>query len=242
MAWKCVCKEENNDNNQKECINCGRKKPKYLGVKLDLDYDGPMPDSIKEVWLLKVANSYIDESDNYLKLITELLDEYGEAARTLELTKAKFELFKNRAGDRCNKALQLLKQLVSMSPDAQYESDDGAVHTINTIKSTAYFNIGLLHYKLKTYGKAIEYFQGSFDIDPNQVSIYNIAMATINLPIEGAGGLFGKKQNKEIAQTNKRDQEIELLKKTIKFYPFSRLAIDSGKMLINKYKISEFNI
>jgi hypothetical protein len=58
--------------------------------------------------------------------------------------------------------------------------------------------------------------------------------------VEG-GGMFGGKK-KQAAVETKREQEISLLKKTIEFAPFSELGIKSGRMLIDKYSITEFDI
>jgi hypothetical protein len=65
-------------------------------------------------------------------------------------------------------------------------------------------------------------------------------MATINLPVEG-GGLFGGKK-KQAAEQTKREQEIDLLKKTIKFAPFSDLGIKSARMLIEDYDLSDIDV
>jgi len=241
LSWKCVCKEAGNSDENKSCKNCGRKRPKYLGVKLDLDYLGPWPEQVKVKWLMVVAQSYINTSDQHLEEILKLTDEYGEGVYSVESLKIKFNRHKAIAGESCNKCLDILKKIQEQSPDAQYEDDENVVYNINSIKSSAYFNIGLLYSYQKIYGKAIEYFQTSFDSDPNQVSIYNIAISTIRLPLEGAGGIFSGKEKKEIAMRNKRQQEIDLLKKTIKFYPFSQLAIKCGKRLIDKYNYSDFD-
>jgi hypothetical protein len=53
--------------------------------------------------------------------------------------------------------------------------------------------------------------------------------------------MFGGKK-KQAAVETKREQEISLLKKTIEFAPFSELGIKSGRMLIDKYSITEFDI
>lgn len=65
-------------------------------------------------------------------------------------------------------------------------------------------------------------------------------MATINLPAEG-GGIFGGKK-KQAAMETKREQEIDLLKKTIKFAPFSELGVRSGRQLMEDYGVTEFDI
>ena len=70
----------------------------------------------------------------------------------------------------------------------------------------------------------------------------------INLPTEGGKsgliGLFSSKK-REIVQTaneTKREQEIDLLMKTIKFAPFSELGIKSAKRLMKNYDLTDIDI
>jgi hypothetical protein len=65
-------------------------------------------------------------------------------------------------------------------------------------------------------------------------------MATINLPVEG-GGLFGGKKT-EAAKETKREQEIDLLKKTVKFAPFSELGIKCARRLMENYNLNEIDV
>jgi tetratricopeptide (TPR) repeat protein len=238
MSWKCVCKEENNPDESKICKNCGRSRPKYLGVQLNTTSSEKMSTDQKAVWYLLIAQDHIHESDEYLELDRDLTEKLGDsdqstiASQTLE--------YKSEVEKNCSKCLTVLNMTEELSPEVQFENDDGFVLNIPAIKSNAYFNLGTVYFRKEDYAKAIEYYQKSYDADPNQVSIYNIAMATINLPAEG-GGLFGGKK-KQVAQEAKQEQEAELLKKTIKFAPFTELGIKSGRMLMEQYGITEFDI
>ena len=238
MSWKCVCKEENNPDESKVCKNCGRTKPKYLGVKLDLGSTEKMSTNQKAVWYLMIAYDHLIESDEYLKLDREFAGKLGDENYNQVAVESKMRDFKSKAESNCKKCLNILEKATSLSPDAQFENDNSFILGIPSIKSDAYFNLGSIYFRQKNYEKAIKYFQISYDSDLNQVSIYNIAMATINLSAEG-GGMFGGKK-KRAAMETKRDQEIDLLKKTIEFAPFSELGIKSGRMLMEDYKITEF--
>lgn len=240
MSWKCVCKEENNSDESKVCKNCGRTRPKYLGVKLDLDSTEKMSTDQKAVWYLMIAYDHLIESIEYLKLDREYLEKLGDENYNQAVVESKMQDFKNKAENNCEKCLNILEKTTSLSQDAQFENDKGFIIGIPSIKSDSYFNLGSIYFRQENYEKAIEYYQTSYDSDPNQVSIYNIAMATINLPVEG-GGMFGRNK-KQAATETKREQEIDLLKKTIKFAPFSELGIKSGRMLMEDYKITEFDI
>ncbi len=240
MSWKCVCKEENNADESRFCKNCGRNKPKYLGVKLDLGSRESMSTDQKAVWYLMVAYDYLLESERFAKLENEFSEKLGDENYNQAAIQSKIHEFKKKAESNCRKCLSILKKTASISDEAQFENNKGFVISIPSLKSDAYFNLGTIYFRQKRFDKAIEYFQASYDSDPNQVSIYNIAMATINLPVEG-GGIFGGKK-KEAALKTKRDQEVELLKKTIKYAPFSTLGIRSGRILMEDYKITEPDI
>lgn len=240
MSWKCVCKEQNNPDDSKVCKNCGRTRPKYLGIKLDLGPSEKMTKEQRSVWYLMIAYNYLLESNEYLKFDRELSEKIGDPNYSKSAIEIKMTEFKEKAEKNCNKCLTVLDKSVALSPDAQFEDPNGYIQSISSIKSHCYFNLGNIYFRRRNFEKAIEYYQASFDSDPNQVSIYNIAMATINLPVEG-GGLFGGKK-KQLAEEAKREQEIELLKKTIKFAPFSKLGIKSARMLMEDYGLTDIDV
>jgi len=239
MSWKCVCKEQNNPDDSKACKNCGRRRPKYLGVKLDLAASEKMTNEQKSVWYLMIAHDHLLESDEYLNLDKEFSGKLGDQNYSQPAVESKMTEFKNKAENNCKKCLNILEKSVALSPEAQFEDAKGYIQSIPSIKSDCYFNLGSIYFRRRDFEKAIEYYQKSYDSDPNQVSIYNIAMATINLPVEG-GGLFGGKK-KEAAKETKREQEIDLLKKTIKFAPFSELGIKSARMLMEDYSLTDID-
>ena len=223
MSWKCVCKEQHNPDDSKVCKNCGRTRPKYLGIKLDLGPSDKMTREQKSVWYLMIAHDHLLESDEYLKLEREFSEKLGDQNYSQPAIESKIAELKSKAEKCCSKCLTILDKSVALSPNAQFEDAKGYIQSISSITSDCYFNLGSISFRRQNFEQAIEYYQKSYDSEPNQVSIYNIAMATINLPVEG-GGLFGGKK-KQLAQEAKRAQEIELLKKTIKFAPFSELGI-----------------
>lgn len=71
MAWKCVCKIENTDESQ-NCKNCGRKKPKYMGIKIDLGAIEKMDAQQMGVWYLMIAYDHLTEAQEYCDLYADL--------------------------------------------------------------------------------------------------------------------------------------------------------------------------
>jgi len=237
MSWKCFCKEDTNLDESKVCKNCGKRRPKYLGVKLDLGSTEEMSSEQKAVWYLMIAYSYFLKSDENLSLHRELLNKVGNENYNQDALRSEMIDAINTAKEDCVKSLDIIKNNVeSLSINAQFKDDDDIVVDISSLKSRSYFNIGAVYFRKDIFERAIKNFQSSFDYDPNQVSIYNIAMATINLEVEG-GGIFSSSKKKQAAAKTKQDQEIELLKKTIQFAPFSELGIKCGKLLLEKYNI-----
>jgi len=232
MSWSCVCNKANEDE-VLQCINCGRKKPKYLGVKLEVSTD-KMEAEQKAVWYLKIAFDCLQDAQNTYV--------YHEKERTFihDIKNEEVKGAKNSIVTNCNRCFTMVDKAIQFAPNPQFQDSDNRIQDTASIKSACYFLLGQLHFDLKDYGEAIKYYQNSYDADPNQVSIYNIAMATIQLPVEGTS-LFGGKKN-EIAKENKRQQEIDLLVKTIKFLPFSDIAIKSGRILIEKYGLEDIEI
>ena len=240
MSWKCVCKEENNTDESKTCKNCGRTRPKYLGVKLDLGSMEKMTNDQKAVWYLMIAHDYLLESDEYLKLDKDLSKKLGDESYNQAAVESNVQGYRGSSKTYSNRCLNVLKMSTDLSPEAQFENENGFISSAPSIKSSAYFNLGSVSFRSKEYQKAIEYYQKSYDSDPNQVSIFNIAMATINLPAEGGGMFSGKKT--QAAKETKKEQEIDLLKKTIVFAPFSGTGRESAKILLEDYGITEFDI
>jgi len=239
MSWKCVCKEQNNPDDSKICKKCGRARPKYLGIKLDLAPSESMTKEQKSVWYLMIAYDYLLESDKYLKLHKELSEELKNSNYDRSELSLKTGEFSGKIKENCRRCLAILDSSEAILPGAQFEDVEGCIQTISSIRSNCYFNLGSIYFRQKDFEKAIEYYKASYDSDPNQVSIYNIAIATINLPVEG-GGLFGGKK-KKAAQETKREQEVELLKKTVKFAPFSDLGIKTARLLIEYYGIIDID-
>jgi tetratricopeptide (TPR) repeat protein len=240
MSWRCVCNEEGNPDESRTCRNCGRMKPKYLGVTLETQPTEKMSKEQKAVWYLVVAYSYLAESGECIENCDELSGRLGDSNYNQAAIESKLRELRARANSACHKCLQLIEKAASLSPEAQFKDDRSSVHSISSLRSDSYFNLASICFNEGDYGKAIEHYQASYDADPNQVSIYNIVMATRNLPAEG-GGLFGGKK-KQTALETKRDQEIALLNRTIQFAPFSKLGVKSATKLMENYGITEFDI
>lgn len=186
------------------------------------------------VWYLMIADDYLCDAKNCLEIYRELKTKISDIDYNQLIVKEKLEENREKIEKNCEQCLAVLEKAVKLDPNPQFEDQNGAIQDQSSIKSDCYFCLGGLHFNQENYSKAIEYYKNSYEADPNQVSIYNIAMATMNLPVEG-GGVFGGKK-KQVAQEAKREQEIQWLKKTIKFAPFSELGRKSGRILMENYK------
>jgi len=238
MSWKCVCKEVNNPDNSDICINCGRKKPKYLGVKLDINITDNMTEKQKAIWYLMISYNYLHKSEENRKSVGELSQYLGNQNYNQVEIESKIRNFKKKSEDNCFSCLNILEKVSAISEDVQFEDTNGFIQSVPSIKSDCYFELGSIYFDKKEYEKAIEYYNQSYDADPNQVSIYNIAMATSNQSV-GEDGLFKKKKREE-GEKIKEESVIELLKKTIKYSPYSSIGIKSGIMLMDRYKIFDY--
>lgn len=239
MNWKCVCNNENVDE-RLSCKNCGRQKPKYLGIKLDIDQTQKMDDQQKAIWYLMIADDFFNIASNSLKYYEELKSKVGDERYNTYTVEKQMRANENSVKSNCKECISFLDRVRKLFPEAQFKDSDGMVLSSSTVESQCHFKLGSLYFENEDYENAITYFQKSFDADPNQVSIYNIAMATINLPVE-SGGMFGGKKRQGELQV-KREQELILLKKTVKFAPFSELGRKSARTLIKKYGITDFDI
>jgi tetratricopeptide (TPR) repeat protein len=239
MSWNCVCKFSNQDDAIK-CNNCGRKKPKYLGVKIEIDSTGKLTNEQLSVWYLMIAFSDLAELKKTQELYKDLNSKKGDMNYNQQVIITEINKCNSSAEYYCEKCLKAVEKALSLDPNPCFNDSQDAVQDSASIKSEAFFNLGYFYFDQGKYDLAIKNFEASYDADPNQVSIYNIAMATINLPVEG-GGMFGGKK-KEEAKALKLQQEIELLKKTILFSPFSELGVRSGRILLENYGISEIDI
>lgn len=232
MSWKCCCKEENNSDDDKVCKKCRRKKPEYLGIELNFDSTAKMPEDQKAVWLMMIAHKYLERSDHWVE---EFLEFRNNPPDNSEWPMN----IRNNVIDYCNKCITYIGKSSNISSKVQFKDSDDVVHSAQSLLSNAYFNLGRIFSLKPDYPKCIKYYQQSYDADPNQVSIYNIAISTIALPAEDGGGFFGKAKRKETATETKKQQEIDLLKKVILFSPFSDLGIETGMMLMGSYDIDE---
>jgi tetratricopeptide (TPR) repeat protein len=167
--------------------------------------------------------------------VTEFINSNGNSPYKDSSINFRFLKLKNIIISDCNNCLKFIEESIKINPKAQFKDVNEAVQDSSSLKSLCYYELGYIEYKSTDFAKALDYFQNSFNSDPNQISIFQIALATIKLPAEG-GGFFGGKKTEE-AKANKKIQEIDLLKKTIQFSPFSFLGIKSASLLYENYGI-----
>lgn len=127
MSWKCACKEENNSNETRTCKNCGRSRPKYLGIKLDLSPTDKMTEEQKGVWYLMIAYHHLSESNEYLKLEKDLSEKSKDPDYNKTLIEEKIRGIRQKAEDNCSKCLNLVEKAAQFSPNAQFKGEEGIV-------------------------------------------------------------------------------------------------------------------
>lgn len=239
MSWNCVCKFSNQDELLK-CGNCGRKKPKYLGVKLEFDNTGKMNNEQLAVWYLMIAYSDLNELKGVREIYKDLQGKRGDMNYNQQSIITEINKCSTSVEYYSKRCLEAISKSLTYDQNPSFTDDQNAVQDSASIKSEVLFELGCYYFEQNKFDLAIKNYEASFEADPNQVSIYNIAMATINLPVEG-GGIFGGKKKDE-AKALKQQQEIDLLKKTVVFSPFSELGIKSGRILIENYNVNDFGI
>jgi tetratricopeptide (TPR) repeat protein len=233
MSWNCSCKQINADA-LNSCCNCGRKKPKYLGVKIEFGTSELTRDQLS-VWYLMIAFDYLKLAKEASKQVAVLVEEKGFPPYKDSNAANLFDELKEAIEKNSYNALKFVDESLKVNPEAQFNDEDNAMQDSKSLKSACFYELGSIEFNSANYAKAIDFFQHSFNVDPNQISIYHLALSTIKLPVEGGGFFSGKKTDE--ALSNKKKQEIELLRKTIQFGPFSPLGIKAAALLFENYKI-----
>lgn len=234
MSWNCSCKQVNDDE-LSACSNCGRKKPKYLGVKIDFGKHELTTEQLS-VWYLMISYEYLKTAKETNDQVYEFMNSKGNPPYRDENLNSHFSKLKSNIILNCNNCLKFVEEALKLNPAPQFKDEDDATQDSKSVKSLCYYELGSIEFRSSNYSKAIDYFQNSFSSDPNQISIFQLALSTMKLPVEGGGGLFNGKKTEE-ATANKKKQEIELLKKTIQFGPFSPIGIKAASVLFENYKI-----
>jgi len=234
MSWNCSCKQVNDDE-LLSCNNCGRKKPKYLGVKIDFGKHEMTAEQLS-VWYLMISYEYLKTAKAISDQVHELINSKGNPPYRDENANSFFANLKNKVIFNCNNCLKFIEEALKLNPNPQFKDEDDATQDSKSVRSLCFYELGSIEYRSMNYSKAIDHFQNSFNSDPNQISIFQLALSTIKLPVEGGGGIFSGKKTEE-AIANKKNQEIELLKKTIQFGPFSPIGIQAASVLFENYKI-----
>jgi len=232
MEWICSCKTKNEDS-LSECLNCGRKKPKYFGIKVDFQSTSDLDEKKLSLWYLKVAIKYIKDAKERLERLDKSKEENKGNDKVPEHIVHHWERLKNAIVSDCKDCFEMLNEAEKLDQNPGFEDEDNISINSTTVRSDSYYILGSLCYTMKKFDEAVTNFQKSFDLDPNQFTIYHLALSTINLPVEGTSMFSSKKTNQAIE--NKRQQEIDLLIKTIKYSPFSDLGINAAQILNDKY-------
>lgn len=233
MTWNCSCKKVNDDN-QSKCGKCGRIKPKYLGVKIDISGDIQFDSQQFSLWNLMLANNYLIKAKKKLNKLIEYLNQenttYDKANATVKLN---CDNIRSWVVKYANDSIKLAQLAAGLFDEISYEQEEILLTPANLI-SDSFYTIADSYYFTHDYGKAIEWYQQSYDADPNQISIYSLAISTQKLPVEGTSVFSSKKTNQ--AKENKKEQEMELFKKTIRFSPFTEIALKAAEVLKEDYK------
>ena len=124
MPWICSCKTSNQDNLNK-CSNCGRKKPKYLGIKIDFSSFIEMDEKKLSVWYLKLANKYLYQANDNLNYLIELIDKHGQTDKVNSKIKFQYETFKNIILSKCDYCLIFVEKALKLYDHPAYEDNEG---------------------------------------------------------------------------------------------------------------------
>jgi tetratricopeptide (TPR) repeat protein len=232
MEWKCSCKTLNDDNLDK-CSNCGRAKPKYFGINIQFTPNETFDNKKLSVWYLKVAVSYLDNAREKLNKLEESRREYVNQDKVPENIANLWGDLRKIIFKDCTNCLVMIDEAEKLDERPAFKNDEGIVINSVSVRSDCHYNLGGLYFSNGSFENAVTNFQKSFDLNPNQFSIYKLALSTRNLPVEGKSVFSSKKTNE--AMENKRQQEIQLFKLTIKFSPSSELGLITAQVLKEKY-------
>lgn len=244
-SWNCVCETEN-DADAKSCRNCSREKPPYLSSKIGVSSKLESESDIG-ILLLEIVKDYLGDLKELNNELDRLKLTYMENAAiesklttTAEWASAsnknlRLERNKNEFTDKAKRCLSLIKQASSHGVEAPKE-----------LRSDIYFSLGVRYAKNDQYSAALKAYEKSFSFMPDQASLFNIALNTTRMAAKvdpkdiKTGFLGGKKVDKgkqEAAEKIKKQQEIDLFKRVIKFHPFTNMAISSAQILIEDYGV-----
>jgi tetratricopeptide (TPR) repeat protein len=232
MEWICSCKTSNEDLLNK-CSNCGRKKPKYFGIKVDFKSTSNLNDEKLSLWYLQLAIKYLKDAQERLNILVESRAEIKSYEKVQEHVIQYWEKLKNLIKSNCQNCFLMLDEAEKLDQNPGFEDEDNISINLTTVKSKCHYVLGSFFYNVNQFEEAVNNFQNSFDLDPNQFTIFQLALSTIKLPVEGTSVFSSKKTSQAIE--NKKQQEIDLLLKTIKFSPFSDLGLKSAQILNDNY-------
>ena len=102
MSWKCVCKEKDNPDEANICKNCGRKRPKYLGVTLALESGETMSEEQKAVWYLMIAYNHLNEAREYLEIHRDLSVKLGDESYDQSAVRSRRQEVCDKAESNCS--------------------------------------------------------------------------------------------------------------------------------------------
>jgi tetratricopeptide (TPR) repeat protein len=166
--------------------------------------------SKQPIFLLRVAKGLIEdvkhETDALLKAIRELEEEVDYS----KVSYVAADLIKDSTI-----ALQLIDRAVKLDPEIALP--DGT--TPSSLKSLAYFELGLINVAQRKFKEAIKYFEESLRYEPDQATYYNIGVCYLRMK-----GLF----------TDKTQEAISALQKCIDMDPETSTAVDAGKVLARR--------
>ncbi|MBK7096879.1 MAG: tetratricopeptide repeat protein [Saprospiraceae bacterium] len=232
MEWKCSCKTTN-DEHLNKCSNCGRAKPKYFGIKIHFAPNEVFDNKRLAILQLKIGLKFLESGQEKLDRLEKSKQDYKNNDKVPEHIISLRDDLKKSSYQDCKNCYKIINEAEKIESNAGFENEDGINVNSISIRSDCHYLIGSLFFSVNNFEEAVTHFQKSFDLDPNQFSIFKLAQSTINLPVEGKS-IFNSKKTDQ-AKENKRQQEIDLLKLTIKYSPFSELGLLSAKILLEKY-------
>jgi thiol-disulfide isomerase/thioredoxin len=223
MKWKCVCSAEN-EMDVTKCPNCKREIPSYL--KLEVEPSINIDDKMSAELIMSVVMDLSEKSEKDM-------DELTEKSERQKLSDNELNTYKVKIVDNLKQCNKLINYLRKAFPDFIFTKDDEK-YTYDTVQSGVFYLSGQLNYMFHQNKTAMGYFEKSYKLQPDQVTLFSIAKCVRKLPIESGESMFKASRDTE-AGIIKRELEESLLKGVVSYDHLSPIGIKAAKLLIQFY-------
>jgi tetratricopeptide (TPR) repeat protein len=178
---------------------------------------------LKEEFLLRVAKNLVEQvSQNTQNVLSESQELKSRAsqqgfwasAKTLSTAQGLINELRNNL----NLAINLCNKVLTSNPDAKIQGEI----TAKQIQSDAYFQLGLISFLERRFKEAVEYYNKSLSLLPDQSTYLNLGLCFLQIK-----GVF----------SDKTPDAIAAFQKCIEIDPNSDIAISAGMELARLGKL-----